>query len=221
GHVLSKTALRRNQLARFKGTPKHPTCRGFTLVEAMITVSIIGILAGYAVPNFRLWLKELRMDEAVSVLHASVLRARAEAQRTNSRVSLCRTGDIYASDPDCNANITGTSTPVADQDWSYGWLIYTTTDIAVDYDPSLGHELIAAVDTGTSDKNVVVNSSADVPTHFTYGANGRISTGNPVYAICDDRNGGEHGFRLTFSATGRPLIEQFANLAGADRNCTP
>ena len=161
------------------------------------------------------------MDDAVNVLHASVLRARAEAQRINARVSLCRTGDVYAADPDCDANVTGTSTPVADQDWSYGWLMYTTSDVAVDYDPGLGHELIAAVDTGTSDKLVVVTSTADVPTHFTYGANGRIVTGSPTFAICDDRGGGEHGFRLTFSATGRPLIQSFADLDPAARNCSP
>lgn len=208
-------------MAKFRDTRKLSSSCGFTLIELMIAVSIIGILAGFAVPNFRLWLKSLRLDEAVSVLHASVLRARAEAQRTNSRISLCRTGDVYAADPDCDANITGTSTPVADQDWSYGWLIYTTTDVAVDYNPGLGHELIAAVDTGTGDKQVVINSSADVPTHFTFGANGRISTGNPTYAICDDRNGGEHGFRLTFSTTGRPVVENFEDLAIANRDCTP
>jgi type IV pilus assembly protein PilE len=44
------------------------TQKGFTLVEIMVTVAIIGILASIALPNYQNYVRKARATEATSVL---------------------------------------------------------------------------------------------------------------------------------------------------------
>jgi type IV fimbrial biogenesis protein FimU len=54
-------------------------CRGFTLVELLVTVTLIGILAVIAIPNFRDSLQKNRADTEVSDLQRALNYARLEA----------------------------------------------------------------------------------------------------------------------------------------------
>jgi type IV fimbrial biogenesis protein FimU len=54
-------------------------CRGFTLVELLVTVSLIGILAVIAIPNFRDSLQKTKADTEVSDLQRALNYARLEA----------------------------------------------------------------------------------------------------------------------------------------------
>jgi len=71
----------------------HIACRrehGFTLIEAMIVVTLLAILSTIAVPSFRTLLANNRVSSAQSELQALLLYARAEAvyQRTGMAVSM-------------------------------------------------------------------------------------------------------------------------------------
>ena len=139
----------------------------------MVTLASINSKSRRA--NFNTWIKDLRLNNSTNAILSSLLKARSEALRTQSRVSLCRTGNVYADDPDCNANIFGTTPTNAVRDWTYGWLIYTTTDVDIAYDPASDHQLLEAASTNLSAKSLVVTSNLTAQNFITFNRDGRIA----------------------------------------------
>ena len=192
---------------------------GFTLIEFMIVITILGIMISIAAPSFATWIRETRLIKSSEALNGALIQARNEALRIQSRVSLCRTGNVYGDDPnnpddpECFDNITYNSEVNVTRDWSYGWLIYTAPTVSVAYDPLLpGHQLLAAVEGGEPDKLITIRSNAAARDFVTYGADGRLDSVSPLFSVCDDRNGGDsgaHGYRIEFSATGRAIMTDF------------
>jgi len=61
---------------------------GFTLVEIMVTVTIIAILVAIAVPMWGQWLPSYRLKRATQDLYSSFQKAKMEAVRRNVNVVL-------------------------------------------------------------------------------------------------------------------------------------
>lgn len=195
--------------------------KGFTIVELLVVLTIIGITASYAAPEFSKWIRDLRLHKASNALFGSMVRARAEAQRRQGIVTLCRTGNIYAADPDCAADVFQSANPNQAKQWSHGWLIYTSNLPASGYDPALGNELIAAVATNLGDKDIEIFSNTVSDEFVSYSASGKLRTGNPQFGICEKTDGTATGFRISFSATGRPVSHRLRDLPSSDQVCLP
>lgn len=73
------------------------TEKGFTLVELMIVVAIIGILAAIAIPNFQKYQAKARQKEAQIAL-ASVYTAEASVKGENGSYTSCLKQAGYAPD---------------------------------------------------------------------------------------------------------------------------
>ncbi|MCR6495833.1 GspH/FimT family pseudopilin [Thermomonas sp. S9] len=79
--------------------PRHPrplapaAARGFTLVELMVTVSVIAILAVVAVPGMTALINSSRLNGQSEEMLSSLQLARAEAVRRNARVTVCPSTD--------------------------------------------------------------------------------------------------------------------------------
>ena len=63
--------------------------QGFTLIELMVTVAVLGIVIGFAVPGFQSVVNGNRLAGAANELIATMQVARMEAIRRNRRVAVC------------------------------------------------------------------------------------------------------------------------------------
>jgi len=63
--------------------------KGFTLVELMVSITILAILTAIVVPNFNEFVIKVRVDNEISQLHRLLLTARNSAINANQAVTLC------------------------------------------------------------------------------------------------------------------------------------
>lgn len=67
--------------------------RGFSLVELVIAVAIMGVLLALALPNFSIYLRNVKLRSAAEMFMAGIQLARTEAVRMNTSVEFLLTAD--------------------------------------------------------------------------------------------------------------------------------
>jgi type IV fimbrial biogenesis protein FimT len=90
---------------------------GFTLIELVITIALLGILLAWAIPNVTTFIKNARMSGIANELSGDIGIARQEAQRRGRSVTICASVDGLICD---------TGTP----EWTNGWIIRAPTNTA-------------------------------------------------------------------------------------------
>ena len=84
--------------------------RGFTLIELMVTLAVLAIVLGIAVPSFTQQIRNNGSVALTSEFQAALNYARAEAVKRATRVSIC---------PSTNGTSCLTAT-----DWHKGWMVF-------------------------------------------------------------------------------------------------
>jgi len=67
---------------------QNKTNSGFTMIELMIVITIIGILSAVAVPRLTAWLPSYRLKSAASDLQSNMQKARVKAIKENVSVQI-------------------------------------------------------------------------------------------------------------------------------------
>ena len=62
--------------------------RGFSLIEVMVTVGILGVLAALAGPSFQPLIDKWRMTQAIENMKSTMYYARAEAVKRGGRIGI-------------------------------------------------------------------------------------------------------------------------------------
>jgi type IV fimbrial biogenesis protein FimT len=162
---------------------------GFTLIELMITVAIVSILAGIAVPSFREMLRQNRATSLANELATSLNLARSEAIKRGTVVSVCKSGNVTNASPTCSTTA----------NWQDGWLIFVDKGTAGTFDAVSDTRLKIGQ---PSSNSAVITGDTTFADYIAYHPSG-MSKGsglpNGSFHICAD--GVKR--KLTISATGR------------------
>lgn len=94
---------------------------GYTIVEVMIVVAIIGIISVFAVPQFRNTLSGGRVRTTTDALLHDLLLVKAAAREQGGGIVICKSDNPEAIPPACSAVA---SNPLGNTGWASGWIAF-------------------------------------------------------------------------------------------------
>ncbi len=138
---------------------------GFTLVEVMIVLSIVGILASIAVPSFMQMIRSTNISGGVNTLMSDLRYARSESIRRGGGVVMCRSDDPEATVPAC-----GSGSGSSGNGWVTGWIIFHDLNNNANMDAD---ETVLRVQSPLATINAISDGN-DLSSKFRFTATGRL-----------------------------------------------
>lgn len=189
---------------------------GFTLLELLVTVAILVILAGVAVPSFQDTMIRNNIESQIGDLQRSLSYARSEAVSRGARVSICRSSSATT----CGA---GSS-------WSDGWLVFVDNNTAgVHGQVDAGEEVIKVHEALKGATSLTLSDGADKD-FIQYNSRGLISDdsalSNGSFSLCKSGESVKYARALIVTITGRAIRSRDGgggvhhDHAGADLTCS-
>ena len=162
--------------------------RGFTLIEVMVTVSVMSTLLAVGLPAFAALLEHQRSSAALASLVSQMSHARLAAVKHRKPTILCPS----TSGTRCDAG----------SDWSGGWMMFVERGDRTR--PSRPSDLLQVESVPVS-RHLRVSSTAG-RSYLRYLPDGRSAGSNLTLLVCT--RGGERLGAVVVNNAGRPRVER-------------
>lgn len=161
--------------------------RGYTLIELLVTVGMLGLLIAISLPNFQDTIESQVANSQIKVLLTTLNLARSEAIKRGSNVAICASDD----GADCDA---GT--------WTEGWMVFVDNNGDADGDTGSvdgGDEIIRVFDSlGTGS---TLTFTTDL---FEYNSMGFSDTGGlQTFLLCPGSGNANNAESIEITVAGR------------------
>lgn len=93
-------------------------CKGFTLIELMVTIALVAIVSTLAAPSMIQFIARWQTTNVVNSFTSSLQLARSEAVKRGRAVRMCRSSNGTS----CSAASEGTT------GWIIGWIVFVDND---------------------------------------------------------------------------------------------
>lgn len=170
--------------------------RGFTLIELMVTLTVLAIVLGLAAPSLASLLASNRISTQTNEFIGALNLARSEAVRRGQPVTLLAAADNYSQGwtvfPDANGNgAAASATDAAD-------------GLPIRQSSAFGGQVTLKRQTCTGDPCTFSDSTAAGSTFVVFTGRGAISTTAPAYfKACDPSNTSVKGRLLQVNVVGK------------------
>ncbi len=160
---------------------------GFTLVEMIVVLSIIGIILVIAIPSFSSFIQSNRLATTANEFVSSLNLARNEATTRGLTVTVCKSTDLTA----C----------VETDNWDQGWIVFTDSNANGNVD---GTDTVLRVHEALSGNATFVGNE-HVKNRISYSATGfPVGTVNGTLVLTI----GDRSINVILNSTGRVKTEK-------------
>lgn len=174
---------------------KAPLSQGFTLIELMVTLSVIAILSAIAAPSFMTIIRDNRLATQANELVGSIQYARTEAAKQGVQVTI-------------------RSNSAINSQWEQGWIVFTDWDGDGIWDDDgdgnpceLEEDCILKSQQALSFNNTM-RTGGNYTQWFAYLPSGlSISSGglgNDTFKLCSPLGDNTNSRSIVVNTTGRP-----------------
>ncbi|MFK3859069.1 GspH/FimT family pseudopilin [Pseudoalteromonas rhizosphaerae] len=165
---------------------------GFTLLEVMVTLAIVGILASIAFWNSSDMLENNRAENYLLELKRNLNFARAKATGTDSLIVVC-SGDTTRIENDKKVTCLN--------DWSDGTiLVFHDANGNGDYNPKQGETILRVMEEVPDNNQLTFSGDSSL----RFDASGRITSNPGTFIYCPNKDN-ENNKALTISQSGTAL----------------
>jgi type IV fimbrial biogenesis protein FimT len=163
---------------------------GFTLIELMVTISVMAILLAIAVPSFSQFIINNRLTSQINQLVSDISLARSESATRGARIAICTSTD--------GATCAGAGS------WEQGRIVFVDTNN--DGAHQTAEPLLKVTEQLSGSNTLALSSGAFFIQFRPYG--GLSPAAGVSFHLCSPSSA--TGKQVAVAATGRPLVTTVA-----------